>query len=81
MVPVPTRVETERREPALDLLHFGERRRALASGETLHEGSLAADAVGEMNDGERIGKGRVERIDRGEVASEQEGRPPPSRAG
>ena len=41
-------VEAERGEPALDFLDLGQRRRALAAGEFLHERRAAQNAVAEM---------------------------------
>src|SRR5581483_2914207 len=59
---------------ALDLLNFGERRRALAAGELLVEWATAADEIAEMHQSERVARGRIVRAHGEEVLSDQERR-------
>ena len=67
-------IEAERGQALLDFLHFGERRRALAAGEWLHERSAAHDAVAEMHDRQRVVHRRIVGAHGIEVRPEQESR-------
>src|SRR3972149_6764972 len=74
-------VEAERGQPALNLLHLGERGGTLSARELLHERAAAAQAVGEMGHRQRVAERRVVAHQRGEVLPEQEARAAAHRQG
>src|SRR5712691_11031863 len=73
-------IEARGGEAALDLLHLGQGRRALAAGERLHERAEAADAVAEMDDGKRVVERGIVGFYGEKILGEQKGRPAVDRA-
>src|SRR5262245_64694684 len=64
-----------RRKMLLQLVAFRAREHAFVPWPSLHEGLAAAQPIGEMADGERIGFGRVVFHDHAEILQHQEAWP------
>src|SRR5215472_5176570 len=67
-------IEAEGRQAPLQFLHFGKRHQPFAARERMGEWTIAADAVGEMQDSEGVGKCRVIAHYGGKILADQKRR-------